>query len=817
MPSSKLIGTELDQVSANADLGTMAFQSAENVLFTDGRGGLGHLDLTAISKQTSDTIVKVFVYDTSKDSDGGAWRKRTQNTSWYNEPLNTPTRGSRAEFPGVAVIVITSNTMTIYDGDDPQMPMWMVFLNDGVLSWGTAGTATLKAMTAINGYLLVVTENVGGLLFNFAGDDTRTVYSANYSLTNVFRQIGNRNLTTNVTPLPYTSTGAGLDGYVLYSGSGGYQLRNCASTVLPNAPIDPKSQLPKPTFAIACGVSGGSGGVAVIRHDDTVLAGIKANDSWNCEFVVFDKNNVLWSAEGFDSGYGGLQIMSYPPYTKVEGIGVGSLGFTQAIAPYTFYGTDVTWPKLLGGGIRAISRDGDGIATGHTHGGAWTTGGITKVVDDPLDHKATLMAYLGVDYVTGWMPGPAAGAWLTSVQSGSLIPTNLVSNSTLSTTTNWSTYASTLSSNGSVGTATATSTALYGANIGLDNLVVGQAYTIQADVTTSNATPNIRIQMSGLGLRYSSGAMTTSGSATIKDTFVANSTSMILEILEYGTHAAGATFTFDNVICKIAENDRTENMFGAEISGIITKYSAVQGSDVQAYTNFNTSAGNKLIVPYFKDLNQSSWTMMVWYNSTAAAGEQIPMGFGTANSSSQYRGIYVSGGYMGFAGWSNDFVSSRFVDDGTWHLLAISAIHLGSNGYSISLFVDGELVGQKVLGLVDYTTRTLDIGGAGIGGDRHVKGSISLARVVSYPVAHDTMRRIYADESELFTPEAKATIYGGNKEIISHGLAFDEDTNQLHAITTSGRSSFIGLRRVDYTTNTLANSVHAANGLVVEA
>ena len=43
------------------------------------------LDLTAISSSISDTAVDVFVYDTRKDSDGGAWRKRTQNTSWYNE------------------------------------------------------------------------------------------------------------------------------------------------------------------------------------------------------------------------------------------------------------------------------------------------------------------------------------------------------------------------------------------------------------------------------------------------------------------------------------------------------------------------------------------------------------------------------------------------------------------------------------------------------------------------------------------------------------------------------------------------------------
>ena len=86
------------------------------------------LDLGAYSKAISDTALAVFVYDTRKDSDGGAWRHRTQHTSWYNETLNTSTRGSRKEFPAVAVIVVdNTGQVIIYDGDDPDMPMWMLF------------------------------------------------------------------------------------------------------------------------------------------------------------------------------------------------------------------------------------------------------------------------------------------------------------------------------------------------------------------------------------------------------------------------------------------------------------------------------------------------------------------------------------------------------------------------------------------------------------------------------------------------------------------------------------------------------------------
>ena len=62
-------------------------------------GTLGESSIGALDESISGTAVDVFVYDTSQDSDGGAWRKRTQHTSWYSETLNTSTRGSRKELP----------------------------------------------------------------------------------------------------------------------------------------------------------------------------------------------------------------------------------------------------------------------------------------------------------------------------------------------------------------------------------------------------------------------------------------------------------------------------------------------------------------------------------------------------------------------------------------------------------------------------------------------------------------------------------------------------------------------------------------------
>ena len=131
-------------------------------------GVTSELDLTAISSSITRTATDVFVYDTRKDSDGGAWRKRTQHTSWYNESLNTSTRGSRKEFPAVAVIVAEQNFIRIYDGDDPDLPMWMVFntIADGV-SQGMADRPmvqvqnTDKIVYALNGILATGTRNEG--------------------------------------------------------------------------------------------------------------------------------------------------------------------------------------------------------------------------------------------------------------------------------------------------------------------------------------------------------------------------------------------------------------------------------------------------------------------------------------------------------------------------------------------------------------------------------------------------------------------------------------------------------------------------------
>ena len=71
-------------------------------------------------------VVDVFIYDTRKDNDQGAWRADATTQSWYTETLNTATRGATAGFPEVVLIVAETDTVTIYDLTIADAPMWRV-------------------------------------------------------------------------------------------------------------------------------------------------------------------------------------------------------------------------------------------------------------------------------------------------------------------------------------------------------------------------------------------------------------------------------------------------------------------------------------------------------------------------------------------------------------------------------------------------------------------------------------------------------------------------------------------------------------------
>ena len=222
--------------------------------------GANALALSAYNKTIGVVAVDAFIYDTSKDSDGGAWRKRTQHTSWYNETLNTATRGSRREFPAVAVIVAEATQLTIYDGDEPDCPMWMVFVTGGgsfVDHTLLGPSSTPSSVQALNG-VVAVTKNTGGLalvLLDFLKETSEICMlnnEAGLRGLHSTREFSKRNIVSGEHDTPIRR---------IVSNSG----NDVAMTVLPSAPIDSATGLPVPTIAVAT-----DGGVSVITDSGNV-------------------------------------------------------------------------------------------------------------------------------------------------------------------------------------------------------------------------------------------------------------------------------------------------------------------------------------------------------------------------------------------------------------------------------------------------------------------------------------------------------------------------------------------------------------------
>jgi hypothetical protein len=441
------LGTAPNQIPLNKDLGSLAYMNAPQIEDLN----VDTLELREIAAELSDTAVDVFVYDTRKDSDGGAWRSRTSHTSWYNEELNTATRGGRREFPAVAVIVAETNKVTIYDGDDPDLNMWMVFENLGTFSFVRNN---LSSVFALNGQLCIGIGNAGGLsIARFANDSGYTYFTSE-------RRTWSSVIATR-TELVYD--GANDTSIVIVNNS----INDVAMTVLPNAPIDDNTGLPIPTIAVAT-----DGGVSVIRDDGSVTNSSfidksrKVNFYNSYLFVVRDDANILIAQN----------------VNELRNLESGLRTFN---GDYFYYRKDASqsssFPWLL--------EDGSGLVRPIEFGNFGSYLGLTKI-DSNLSSDG-MGAWIASSYNTGWMPGDIKLAALsdTKIETVGVDETELVTNGTFnSDTTGWD--------SGS-----------YGASINISHDASQQA---KVEVVSGNAI-FIHQQLSGLkvGKKYTFSAVVT--------------------------------------------------------------------------------------------------------------------------------------------------------------------------------------------------------------------------------------------------------------------------------------------------------------------
>jgi hypothetical protein len=256
----------------------------------------------------------------------------------------------------------------------------------------------------------------------------------------------------------------------------------------------------------------------------------------------------------------------------------------------------------------------------------------------------------------------------------------------------------------------------------------------------------------------------------------------------------------------------------------VTKDAVATGADLVAYGPFSIS--NYLKQPYNSDLDfgTGDFCWMFWLKGDGNIDNDNYI-FSRSPSSSfsgavQY--AYIVG--------STDKLRWRISDDGdstreqletsvtissSWQHICLvrrsSTFYLYYNGS-----LDKSTAVSNASGSLSNTSAELLLGNHPSLGSSLEGNDISLGlfRASATAPSPEQIKKIYEDEKMLFQENAQATLYGSSDSVTA--LAYDDDTNLLHAGTSAGRSVFSGLRRVDNTTDAVGSAISASNGMVAD-
>jgi len=730
---------------------------------TGGDVDLDTLDLNAIAASKAVTAVDVFVYDTSNDTDGGKWRKRTQATSWYNETLNTATRGSRREFPSVAVIVAEDDTVTIYDGDDPALPMWMVF-NETSGMWGS-GAASATSCFALNGVLAVgLNGNQGMPVWNFLSD---IQYKYDDSIdVREYGSISKRN-TDNSANYSIYSTERLVDDTV----------NDVAMTVLPDAPIDPATGLPVPTIAAAT-----AGGVSVIKDDGTVVDSALTSEAGSISFT--DDNGLLFARHSAASA-SSLYLAASDVFTS-DGWAATTIGGFSGVNGFPLLYVTVN-DSLFSDGISQVAQ----------------IYGLSKILWNSTENQS-LLNYTTSTYNTGWMNGDIKGAFLSDTDDTDLVGGDFAVNGGFDTNTDWTLTNATIS-----GGEVSWTTNAFVSQISAITLKTGMVIRVGFDITS---------YASGYVYPYIAGKVQ-DGSQRGN---IVGSYSFDVVIDEVVNQSIGIqsgnspNHSVDNLTFEVLDADRSVNANPLTVNGTVTRSPVATGADLVAYSGFSSS--NYLEQPYNSDLDfgTGDFSIMCWATASASSDWlMVRQTGGTTNTSGFW--LYQSGGnslsgdliYRSYEGGSNTQVTVGTMTDKLQHFAVVR-----KSGVT-STYINGVLQNSVAdTRNVSSTDAKLFVGCRADLSTAYTNGSLALLRISGTAPTAEQIAKIYEDEKFLFQENAQATLYGTSDAVTA--LAHDSDTDLLHVGTSDGRSVFQGLRRVENTTTAVGTAISANNGLVVE-
>ena len=807
-----LVGIGNSQVPTNAMLGGLAYQDS-----------VGEIDIDKIKARTGDNATDIFVYDTRKDSDGGAWRKRTKHTSWYNE-LPSSTRGARKEFPVVAVIVVSVNPdydVTIYDGDDPNLPMWMYYSKgnqDPFLDYSDPGSNHLgnyepRSVTALNGIICVGCLRSAGQLSNLNGGlrEFHFIEDTAYATNNDKR-------VKFSTPISERNTI--MTQYYQHSSQTirGSNVRDVAMTVLPDAIISPTTGLPKPIIAVAT-----ESGTSIIRYDVitssgyvTTIADIVYSGSPNTRYVDFRKfDNALVMSMDSNGSY--VHVIYDIPTADVS----GSHQYQKEAIDDEFYrtGSSQDWNQDLW--INGLSPFGDSvrIANNVISGNR----GINVLLPYRDSASESAVAVIRSSYNTGYMFADCRGAFISDTDSTDVTDTELITNYDFTNgITGWTTQLNG-ASGGSPGITVSSNKLVF--QQGSSNsvwlvayqtitTVVGKRYLLNIDIASTNQSANWRIYAASTKILGYPDYLS-QGSHTAE--FVATSTSTMIQIQQGGS--ANTSGEVNSLSVRLVEEDRrNQGAKSLQVYGTINRAPVATGAELVSYQPADSNSYLQHDNLNDTGINWSNaWYMMYWYDTH---GKMAIEEFNTGgyNNTVLLAAIDADGIYLrsklGGIGTSNLTVRNH-----GWNQFA--AVYNGKD--KLKVYKNSLEISEYSVTYSNQNARIILLANSynnngGSYANRNYSVStnakMALARVGLGAPSPDQLRKMWIDEKMLFNENAKATIHGTSDEVT--GLAFDDSRNILHVGTSAGRSEFSQLTRINNTTTAVTTAISASNELVAE-
>lgn len=591
--------------------------------FAASAASVAQQDLSGVTAQalhrSPNAITALFIYDTSKDSDGGAWTERCQHTSWWNEAINGKWLGSQAteaaaravsgattgdyfqrtsdgrfyslnagsgttevfrgnkrDFPRLAGIVAEAANVTIYDLTEAGRPMWGRWNAGSDFFINTAGSGAITSLTAAQGLLTVGTSTRGLALFDLPKDSGASGLGAA-----VRKLSGDSGLSAVRNSLAFPTR---LEPTNLFA-IANQAVNAVAMTVLPDAPTDPVTGLRVPTIAVATG-----GGVSLIKDDGTV------------------RNSVATSAMN-------TVALSFKMLAFTYDTSVGSSDFMYAAAT-TAVGAVPLTPRQINSNFNIGSENGSsgvdfnrGLATEILEaqmGDYFRRSNVSALVQRmKANHSAIrsgVAAAISNTFNTGWMTGDIRRTYLSDTEVGSVTGPELVVNGGFDTDLTGWTNSSTGTGTASVVDGSAVIASTNASNRGeitqvVSGLTVGRLY-------------RLAFNASGKAL-YVEPVVFNNVTGTVSRLFTASTTSITLKFQNEGN---SGTSVLDNVSVREVILDRSYKAAGASITGTLTRAQLASGTSLVGYSGF--SAANYLRENWSADLDfgTSEWTESAWLN-----------------------------------------------------------------------------------------------------------------------------------------------------------------------------------------------------------